>query len=82
VLAAPPGPAGDRFRELVHRALPQLEIHHANSPDDVLIYRERNNMPLSDLEQMGPPGRDAYSQMNAADHFTPHTRSDIEFRAP
>jgi serine/threonine protein kinase len=82
VLATPPGPAGDRFRELVQRALPDLEVQPASSPDDILIYRERNNLALSELEQMGPQARSAYMQMNAADHFTPHTRTDVEFKTP
>src|SRR5262249_10852758 len=53
VLATPPGPAGDRFRELAQRAVPDAELHHVVSPDDVVLYRERNNLPLSDLEQLG-----------------------------
>ena len=36
-------------------------------------------MSLADLEQLGPQGRDAYRQMNSAEHFTPHSRIDVDF---
>jgi hypothetical protein len=80
VVAAPPGPGGDRFRALVRRALPGAEPHEATSPDDVLIYRELSGLALSDLAQKGPQAHDAYLQMSAADHFTPHSRIDVEFK--
>ena len=80
VLAVPPGPAGERFRDLARRGLPNTEVHDAASPDDVLIYRERSNLALADLEHLGPVGRDAYAQMTSTENFTPHTRSDIDFK--
>jgi hypothetical protein len=47
--------------------------------DDILLYRERSNLPLSELPQLGPLGLDAYRQLSAAEQFTPHCRCDIEF---
>ena len=82
VLAAPPGPAGDRFRELARPRLPEVEVLPAVSEDDILFYREVSNLPLADLEQLGSAGQDAYRQMSAAEDFTPHTRIDVDFGAP
>ncbi len=62
VLAAPPGPAGDRFRELARSALPDVEFTPAASEDDILFYREISHLPLAELEQLGPLGQDAYRQ--------------------
>jgi serine/threonine protein kinase len=82
VLAAPPGAAGDRLRELARKAV-QAPLHSAppglNANDEIVLYREVANLPLTDLEQLGPVGHDAYAQMSNADHFTPHSRTDVDF---
>lgn len=79
VLATPSGPAGDRLRELAGQALSDIEWHSATGDEDILLYRERINLPLSDLPQLGPLAQDAYRQMSAAEHFTPHCRCDVDF---
>jgi serine/threonine protein kinase len=79
VLATPAGPAGDRFRDLATQAVPDVEWHSAPGEEDILLYRELANLPLADLPQLGPVGQDAYRQMSAAEHFTPHCRSDVDF---
>jgi hypothetical protein len=79
VLAMPPGEGGERLRELARQALPDVDWQPAASADDVVLYREVANLALADLEQLGPQGRDAYRQMNAAEHFTPHSRIDVDF---
>jgi hypothetical protein len=79
VLAVPTGEGGERLRELARHALPAIDWQPAASGDDVVLYRERSHLALADLEHLGPQGRDAYRQMNAADHFTPHSRIDVDF---
>jgi serine/threonine protein kinase len=78
-LATPSGPAGDRFRDLTAEVLPEVEWHHAPGDEDILLYRELSNLPLVDLPQLGPVGQDAYRQMIATEHFTPHCRCDVNF---
>jgi serine/threonine protein kinase len=80
VLATPVGEAGNRFQELARQALPGTDLQMANSPDDILLYRERVNLPLAALEQLGPLAQEAYRQMSATEHFTPHTRIDVDFK--
>src|SRR5439155_14168970 len=82
VVATPPGPAGDRFRELARAALPDVEVLPAASEDDIVFYREVSHLPIAELEQLGPAGLDAYRQMRATGDFTPHTRTDVDFGAP
>ena len=82
VLAAPLGSAGERFRTLTRDALPEVEVLDAAGEDDILFYREASNLPLSELEQLGSVGQDAYRQMSAAEDFTPHARIDVDFSIP
>jgi serine/threonine protein kinase len=79
LMATPPGPDGDRFRQLAQEALPETEWNAVASADDILLYRELPHQPLDGLEQLGPLGQDAYRQTTGAENFTPHTRSDITF---
>jgi serine/threonine protein kinase len=82
VLAAPAGPAGEHLQALAAQALPDVEWQAASSAEDILLYRERVNLPLSELPQLGPLAQDAYRQMNNAEHFTPHCRCDVDFNVP
>ncbi|HVS34775.1 MAG TPA: tubulin-like doman-containing protein [Gemmataceae bacterium] len=81
VIATPPGPSGDRVLELTRAALPEVEFAPAASDDDVFFYREVSHLPLSELDLLGAAGQDAYRQMSAAEDFTPHTRTDVDFGA-
>jgi serine/threonine protein kinase len=82
VLATPAGPAGDRFRALAGQALPDVEWHSAPGDESILLYRELANLPLEELPLLGSLGQDAYRQMSAAEHFTPHCRCDVDFSTP
>jgi eukaryotic-like serine/threonine-protein kinase len=78
-LATPPGSAGDAIAAVADRVLPDAALNRTLSADDILLYREIANVPLAELEQMGPAAQEAYRQLVATEHFTPHVRSDIEF---
>jgi hypothetical protein len=82
VFAAPATPSGQRLGQVARKALTDVEFVTAVTTDDVLLYREWSNLNLSDLEQVGTEAQDAYRQMIAAEHFTPHTRSDVYFALP
>lgn len=77
VLAIPPGQNASTFREWARKAVPEAELFAADSPDDIVFYRERTQVRLADLEYMGDPAREAYRHMTAVEHFTPHSRLDI-----
>jgi serine/threonine protein kinase len=79
VVAAPEDEASARLRKLVRQALPSVEAQAAATRDDVVIYRERLNIPLTALPQMGAEAHDAYLQMDAA-NVSPHTRTDVKFK--
>jgi serine/threonine protein kinase len=79
VLAAPSSPAGDQLRGLAQQTSPEAEWQSAPGSEDILLYRELCNLPLSELHQVGPAAQDAYRQLTAAEHFTPHCRTDVDF---
>jgi serine/threonine protein kinase len=82
ILAAPPGPVAERFRDLAKRALPDVDLVASAVTDDIVFYREVPHLRLSDLEQLGPVGYEAYRQIIAQKNLTPHSRMDInEWRA-
>jgi hypothetical protein len=80
ILAAPPGEAGDRLRELAEEACPGVEFVAAPLADDVVICREPPPVELTALPQMGALAREAYDTQFAADQ-TPHTRTDVPWMA-
>jgi len=79
VVAVPPGEAGDRFGELVRRALPEINLVIAPSTDDIVFYRQLSDVSLGDLEHLGPTGQEAYRQLSSVDYLTPHARMDFTF---
>jgi hypothetical protein len=85
VLAAPDGPAGDHFRDLVRQALPDVEFTFPTSggpADDIVFYRELPHLPLAGLDQLGSAGAEAYRSALAVEHFTPHSRIDVQHWLP
>ncbi len=81
VLGAPPGPDGDRLKELASIALPGTEFVSAHLPDDICFYREYPQLTLMDLPQLGEYARGAYQQMMASAN-PPHARVDVSWQPP
>jgi hypothetical protein len=77
ILAAPNSPAGGKLRQLAQQAVPDFDLCEAESTDDIVFYRERFQMLLSELEQLGPLGYEAYRQVGMVESFTPHSRTDV-----
>jgi serine/threonine protein kinase len=81
ILAVPPAPDEQHLRELARKALPDAQLAPAASADDIVFYREVAGLALTDLEQLGPAGQQAYRQMTTSETFTPHSRTDQEWCA-
>jgi serine/threonine protein kinase len=78
LLAAPPGPAGERFRRLVEEVLsPQVPQIVTGSPEEIVFYRETPLRSFLDVPFLPAAAREAYQALRAADGVQPHTRSDI-----
>jgi eukaryotic-like serine/threonine-protein kinase len=77
VLGVPRSAAGDRLREICVEQVGKHKFVAIHS-EDISFYRENCFIKLSDLEQFGPLAQEAYRQLLGIEHFTPHTRIDIE----
>ncbi|MFO0802158.1 MAG: tubulin-like doman-containing protein [Gemmataceae bacterium] len=77
VASAPDGPGGTPIRELLTRAIPVAGLPIAESRDDVTIYREYPNVPLSVVPHLGPAGEQAYKTLPEANQCSMHSRLDI-----
>jgi hypothetical protein len=77
LLAAPAGPAGDRFRALARQALPDVLWTEAITPDDLVFYREAPIARLADLPHLGPQAREAVGQFTTQEGTSPHARGDV-----
>ena len=77
VLAVPNEPASPRLVKMVENSMAGINWTVTSSKEDVIFYRELQEVKLSELEQLGPVAYEAYQQMTALEHFTPHSRSDI-----
>ncbi len=76
ILAAPAGPAGERFRQTAEALLPGIGFIPAALPDEIAFVREYPLLPLAELPQLAPHAREAYAQQVANDN-NPHTRGDV-----
>ncbi len=77
ILAVPPGPEGEHFRNLVGQALPDRTLIPVPSTDDIIFYREVVDLSPRALPQMGATAAEAYRHFLTGDHLTPHSRTDV-----
>ena len=76
LVSLPTGEAGERLARLVSEALPDVNVTPVASVDDLVIYREQPQLPLSSLPQLGLVAHDAYRRLLQA-HGSPHNRIDV-----
>jgi hypothetical protein len=79
LLCVPATPAGEQLMSLARQALPEVPWVFAQGGGEIIIYRESPQTPLAELSQLGPVAQEAYRQMTAVEHFTPHSRLDVSF---
>jgi eukaryotic-like serine/threonine-protein kinase len=77
LLAVPAGIHGDELGALAQQAAPAALLRATGHPDEVLFYREETCLRVAELPQLGPRGRNAYSQIERHGERTCHSRLDI-----
>jgi hypothetical protein len=77
VLGCPDGPGGEPLRELARRAIPIAGLPIADTPDDLIVYREWPTVPLAALPHLGPAPASAYRTVTDAQQCSPHARLDV-----
>jgi hypothetical protein len=81
LLAVPPVTAGVEFRRIAAEAVPGAELMPADSPDEIVFYREMADLSLTDLPQFGPTAKSVYDAAVDGEHV-PHARGDIAWKPP
>jgi serine/threonine protein kinase len=82
LVALPPSPHQEKFRNLVRDAL-RIEAPVADSADEILLYRERWFASPWEIKQLAREAREIYEQCRKLEHLTPHCRMDIaEWQPP
>jgi len=76
VYVGPGGVGGEPVREVAAEVLPDGTID-AQSPDEVLIYREYCEVPLGAIPQLGALWVNAYRGFADQHQVTPHVRLDV-----
>jgi eukaryotic-like serine/threonine-protein kinase len=76
VYLAPPGQSGLRITQQATGMLPPVAMV-ADLSDEVVIYREHPQVPISALDQLGPTWAAAYKAAPEQSQVTPHSRADI-----
>jgi serine/threonine protein kinase len=77
VLGVPAGSGGQELRDLAREALAVRSQVDAVTDDEIVFYREYQNLSLAELEQFGQAAQEAYRKLLAQDYLTPHSRVDI-----
>jgi eukaryotic-like serine/threonine-protein kinase len=81
VLAVGGGADGAEVRSRASGVVPIFPLLLAEWADGIAFVREYPAIPVGELPQMGPAGREAYETLSRTDH-PPHTRADVEWLLP
>lgn len=76
ILAVPTGPEGDRLRDTVMSACPDVAFVAAPLCEEIVVYRTAPRVPLAAIPQFGEVAREAYQAQ--ADRPL-HTRTDVNW---
>lgn len=77
-LGTPEGQTGEVLRELAEGVAPtEVTLHAVITPDELLIYREYPQVPLSAFPHCSHPWVQAYQNLLEQPLSTPHARTDI-----
>jgi hypothetical protein len=77
VFGCPCDPGGQALQELAQRAIPVAGLPLADTPDDLIVYREWPTVPLAALTQLGPAAAAAYQHMVETQQGMVHARLDV-----
>jgi hypothetical protein len=75
--AALPGDTAGEPLRYAASALPAITVVPSSRSEEIFLVRERLLGALTDLEQMGPTGQEAYQQRLVEDPSSLHSREDI-----
>ena len=77
LILIPPDSAGQKLDSLVRQNLPAAVRGQTQRRDEIVFYRETQNIAAADIEQFGPIAQEAYRQRLALDALSLHSREDV-----
>ena len=77
IVTGPPNHAGRSIIEAVGDSLNGMGVASCECKFEVILYRELQQLPLTDLPHMGPIAREAYQKAQSEGLVLPHSRLDI-----
>jgi eukaryotic-like serine/threonine-protein kinase len=77
VVAFPTTPAGRQLKSLAQGAIPEAQLIDSDRNDEIIFYRELQQVSLQDLEQCNVVAQEAYRQRCATDPAFLHSRTDV-----
>jgi eukaryotic-like serine/threonine-protein kinase len=80
VLAVPFDAHGERFRQLTREVLPEENLIAAQGINEIVFYREKRHVPLTQVPQAGRVAEEAVEQIEESKQTSPHSRSDISWQ--
>jgi eukaryotic-like serine/threonine-protein kinase len=69
---------GQKLGELAKSCYPHTHVINISRNDEVILYRVIIDISLENLPVLGGLGTDAYQTALSIEHFTPHSRQDID----
>ncbi|HQR08176.1 MAG TPA: tubulin-like doman-containing protein [Gemmatales bacterium] len=71
-------PQGQKLGELATSCYPHTNVVNINRNDEVILYRTIVGISFESLPVLGEMGKEAYEIALGIEHFTPHSRQDID----
>jgi hypothetical protein len=81
-LLIPASEAGKSFAEEAKKALSDVHLVNVPGQADLMFCREQGSLSIEDLERILSLCRNAYHELSAVPHSSPHARFDIQDWAP
>jgi eukaryotic-like serine/threonine-protein kinase len=81
LLAVPKEEDGERFLALGRDILKYIPLATVTGFEDIIFYREQQNVSPADVPQIGPAAREAFNHISDADQAAPYTRTDVRWQA-
>ncbi len=78
LLMAPNTSNGYTLKAVAKEALPSVQCVLSPDGDEVALYREIVGLHLEDLRILSPHVRAAYEMAMGVEHYTPHSRQDVQ----
>lgn len=79
IVSTPNTPGGERIKQLLTDALPDLPIQFVSGGDDIVIYREQTITDLRELPHMSMQVCEVCKQIIAQENISLNTRCDLEW---